>query len=348
MEDAPAGRGRAGTGGPVRAVRRVLVRAPNWIGDAVLSLAAVRDLRRNFPAARLEVLARRHVADLYRAVAEVDDVRLSTGSLGGDAAALRGAFDAALLLPNSFGAALLAFAARIPERWGYARDGRGFLLTRRARVPRAVGGSSEVYYYRAMLAGLGFEVSASPDVSLTLPDAWCARGAELLGSEGPWIAVNPGAAFGSAKQWLPERFATVADRLATETGSEVVFVGGAAERPVAERLVASGRVRARILCGETTLAELSGVLSRCRLLLTNDSGPMHLAAAQGVPVVAVFGSTDWRETAPVGTPHRVVREAVECAPCKLRECPIDHRCMTRVGVERVAEAARDLWAVTHG
>jgi lipopolysaccharide heptosyltransferase II len=328
----------------VTTIRRVLVRAPNWIGDAVLSLGAVRDLRRNFPTARIEVLARSSVADMYHAVSEVDGVRVATGRFRHDARALRGAFDAAVLLTNSFATALLAFAAGIPERWGYSRDARGLLLTRRARVPRGLRGCSEVYYYRGMLAGLGFQVSATPDVSLSAPEAWKVGGAALLGDEGPWIAVNPGAAYGSAKQWAPERFATVAERLRGETGAKVAVVGGASERLMAEALVASSRVRARILCGRTTLPELIGVLANSRLLLTNDSGPMHLAAAQGVPVVAVFGPTDWRETAPVGGPYRIVREEVECAPCKLRECPIDHRCMTRVTADRVVDAARVLWS----
>jgi len=321
---------------------RILVRAPNWIGDAVLSLGAVRDLRRNFPASRIEVLARPWVADLYGAVAEVDAVRRTT-AFRPDAAALRGAFDAALLLPNSFGTALQVFAAGIPERWGYATDGRGMLLTRRARVPRAaLRGSSEVYYYRAMLAALGFEVSATADVSLRPPAAWGARGAEILGDGGPWIGVSAGASFGSAKQWIAARFAAVADRLHRSTGARVAILGGAAERPRGEAIAATLSAPSRLLCGATTLPELIGVLSRLSLFLTNDSGPMHLASAQGVPVVAVFGPTDWRETAPVGSAHRVVRAEVECAPCKLRECPIDHRCMTGVGVDAVAAAALEI------
>jgi heptosyltransferase-2 len=324
-------------------IDRILVRAPNWIGDAVMSLAAVRDLRRNFPSARIEVLARGWVADVYRAVGEVDSVR-TAGRFLEDARSLKGSFDAALLLTNSFGTALLAYAAGIPERWGYARDGRSLLLTRRARVPRGVRGSSEVYYYRAMLAGLGLTVSASPDVSLAAPEAWRSRGAEILGGDGPWIGVNPGAAYGSAKQWMPERFAAVAARAGRELGAGVAIVGAASERAMAERLATSLPASARVLCGETTLPELIGVISRCRVFLTNDSGPMHLAAAQGVPVVAVFGPTDWRETAPVGTAHRVVREDVECAPCKLRECPIDHACMKRVTADRVFDAVEHLWA----
>jgi heptosyltransferase-2 len=334
---------------PTRDPERILVRAPNWIGDVVLSLPAVRDLRRNFPRARLEVLARPWVADIYRAVREVDAVRATT-RFRVDAQALRGAFDAAVLLPNSVGSALQAWMARIPERWGYATDGRAPLLTRAPRVPPQVRGRSQVYYYRAMLAGAGLHVSAAPDVSLACPPEWIADAGRLLddGAEGaPWIGVNPGAFYGTAKRWLPERFAAVADGLSGR-GARVALVGGAAEREVGEAIAAQMTAPARMLCGETTLPELAGVLARLRLLVTNDSGPMHLAAALGVPVVAIFGPTDWRETHPVGDGHRVIREPVHCSPCRLRECPIDHRCMRRVTIDRVLGEADALLGVVGG
>ena len=332
---------------PPRA-ERLLVRAPNWLGDVVLSLPAVRDLRRNFPASRLDVLARPGVAELYRAVAEVDGVRESRGPAA-DAAAVRGAFDAAVLLPNSLASALAVWRAGIPERWGYGTDGRGPLLTRRARVLAAVRGRSEVYYYRAMLAGIGLRVCAAPDASLACPEEWSARGRALLGDDGPWLGLNPGASFGTAKRWMPERFAAAADLVGRRAGLRVVMVGGPAERPLADWIAAGMQTKPRVLSGETSLAELVGVLSRLRLLITNDSGPMHVTAALGIPVLAVFGSTDWRETAPFASgpraaPHRLVREAVHCSPCKLRECPIDHRCMLRVGVDRVVADAEDMLA----
>jgi len=325
-------------------IQRLLVRAPNWLGDVILSLPAVRDLRRNFPAARLAVLARGGVADLYRAVPGVDAVRESRGHLE-DIEGLRGAFDAAVLLPNSFGSALAVWRAGVPERWGYATDGRGLLLTRRASVPRGVRGRSQVYYYRAMLAGVGLDTSGAPDASLRCPEDWSARGAEVLGHEGPWLGLNPGAFFGTAKRWIPERYAAVGDLVSRRTGTRVAILGGQAERPLGEAIAAGMRTPVRVLCGETTLPDLVGVLSRLRLLVTNDSGPMHVAAALGVPLVAVFGSTDWRETAPFSDRARLVREPVECAPCLLRACPIDHRCMRRVTVDRVAEAALDVMQV---
>jgi len=322
----------------VSAPERLVVRAPNWIGDAVLSLGAVRDLRRNFPSARLEVLARPWVAELYRAVAEVDAV-LGAQGFRADVASLRGRFDAAVLLPNSFGSALVAFAARIPERWGYATDGRAPLLTRRPRVPRALRGESQVYYYRAMLAGCGLEVSASPDVSLRCPSDWQERGRELLGGEGAWVGLNPGAFHGGAKRWPAERYAAVGEIVGRHTGARLAILGGAAERPLGDAIASAVGVPSRNLCGATSLADLFGVLSRLSLLVTNDSGPMHLAAALGVPVLAIFGPTDWRETAPQAATLRLGREPVPCAPCLLRECPIDHACMRRVTVERVADEA---------
>lgn len=324
-------------------VERIVVRAPNWIGDVVLALPAVRDLRRNFPAARIEVLARPWVAELYRAVAEVDAVRESAGAAG-DAAAVRGAFDVGVLLPNSFGSALALRRAGIPERWGYATDLRGPLLTRAARVPAAVRGRSQVYYYRAMLAGVGLRVTATPDASLRCRPEWSAEADALLGGPGPWIGLNPGAFFGTAKRWLPERYAAVGDLVARRTGARVAVVGGRGERALGDAIAAGMGTPARNLCGETTLGGMAGVLSRMAVVVTNDSGPMHVAAALGVPVVAVFGPTDERETGPVGEGHRVVREPVHCSPCGLRECPIDHRCMTRIGVDRVAAEAREALA----
>jgi heptosyltransferase-2 len=327
----------------VSRAERVILRAPNWVGDVVLSLPAVRDVRRAFPDARLEVLARPWVAGLYGAVLEVDAVRESRG-VTADAEGLRGEFDLAVLLPNSFATAFTAWRAGIPDRRGYATDGRALLLTRHCRVPAEVRGRSQVYYYRAMLEGVGIPAEGPPDASLRCPDEWSDRAKDLLGDDGPWIGVNPGAFFGSAKRWLPERYSAVADIAARRAGAKVALVGGSQERPLAEAIAEGMQAPVRILSGETTLAELVGVLSRLRLFLTNDSGPMHVAAALGVPLVAVFGSTDWTETAPFGVGTRLVREDTECAPCLLRECPIDHRCMTRVGVDRVAAEALELMA----
>lgn len=323
-------------------VERLVVRAPNWIGDALLALGSVRDLRRNFPRARLDVLARGWVAELYGAVSEVDGVLASQGAWA-DATLLRGRYDVALLLPNSLGAALAPWRAGVPERWGYATAGRGPLLTRAARVPAEVRGHSQVYYYRAMLAGVGLHVSADPELALRCPASWQAQADALLDvpalGGAPWVGINPGAFFGGAKRWLPARFAAVGDA-AARFGARVVLLGGPAERPLALAIAAQMRTPALVLSGRTTLAGLAAVLARLCVLVTNDSGPMHLAAALGVPVLALFGPTDWRETAPWGAGHHVLRAEWPCAPCKLRECPIDHGCMRALRTEQVVEALR--------
>jgi heptosyltransferase II len=341
--DAPPLEDPAAGGDRVSGPERILVRAPNWLGDVVLSLPALRDLARNHPRARLEVLARPAVAELYGAVPEVHGARLST-DLRGDAAAVRGAFDLGVLFTNSFGSALALRLGGVPQRWGYGTEGRGPLLTRRARVPAAVRGRSQVYYYRAMLAGLGLRVSAEPDASLHAPAHWLEAADRLLGP-GAWVGLNPGAAYGAAKRWPAARFAAVGDALAGSTGAQVAVLGTGAERPLADEVAAAMRHPARVLAGETRLAELVGVLARLDVLVTNDSGPMHVASALGTPVVAVFGPTDERETAPAGPAEaRLAREPVPCAPCGLRACPIDHACMRRVGAERVAALALELLA----
>jgi len=169
-------------------------------------------------------MARPSVAAIYQAVTEVDGILTSRG-IRADAVILRGAFDRAVLFPNSFGSALAAYLARIPERMGYATDGRRVLLTRAARVPDGLRGSSEVYYYRAMLADVGLSVSASPDTSLACPSEWRAKGDALLGEGGPWVGISAGAAFGTAKRWIPERYVAVADRLARHCGGGVAILG---------------------------------------------------------------------------------------------------------------------------
>jgi heptosyltransferase-2 len=184
-------------------------------------------------------------------------------------------------------------------------------------------------------------VSAAPRTALACPEAWRAQAAERVPAERV-VAVSPGAAFGTAKRWRPEGFAEAASRLAAERQAHVVVLGTAGERPLGEAIAAGIQAPVRVLCGETTLPELVGVLARSEVLLTNDSGTMHVAAALGTRVVAVFGPTDWTETAPVGDRTALVRAEAHCAPCMLRHCPIDHRCMKRVSAEAVVNAARGL------
>jgi heptosyltransferase II len=339
------------------AFERISIRATNWLGDAVMSLPAIRVIRQVCPRAEIAVVAQPAVAELYARESSINRVipcppAKSLADRRDFAAGLREErFDAAFLLPNSFDAALTAWLARIPERIGYARDGRRWLLTR--AIPRPAPGDiprHERFYYLELLrrAGLIEHFPESSAIRLEgIPAAREAGATRLreLGVDGAVIGVSPGAAYGNAKRWLPERFAEAARAVAAAMGATVLVFGSAAERELCEAVTGdlrSGGLEARNLAGGTTLREFIDLAAACRLYLTNDSGAMHVASALSVPTVAIFGATDDSTTGPTGRLARVVREHAECSPCLLRNCPIDHRCMTRVTPERVAAVSLEL------
>ena len=320
---------------------KILVRATNWVGDAVMSLPALRAIRDRFPAAEIAVLAKPWVADLYARESWCDRTILYPAEKGWRArlqvaAELRRErFDCAILLQNAFEAALIAWLARVPVRIGYDRDARGFLLTNAVRVPKPGEiPAHQRFYYLELLrrAGVIDVVPDSPSIRLERPEVAATA----------TVGVSPGAAYGSAKRWLPERFAEAAVRLARESGGGVAIFGSGAERLLCEEVAGAVRaagVEVRNYAGETSLGQFIELAAACRVFLTNDSGAMHIASALGVPTITVFGATDHVATGPTGELARVVREAVECSPCLLRECPIDHRCMTAVTAERVVSEA---------
>ena len=334
---------------------KILVRATNWVGDAVMSLPALRAIRGRWPQAEIVVLARPWVAELYRdqdcadRLLVFEDRGRHRGFLGRERLAreLREErFDTAVLLQNAFEAAWLAWRARIPERIGYARDGRSWLLTRAVAVPgRGELQRHQSCYYLELLRRAGWieRVSAVEAIHLRVPEE-AQRGAEqrLLAAgarEGATrIALAPGAAYGSAKCWLAERYAALADGLIAACDADVIIFGAPQEKEMAERIVRSMQRRAINLAGATSIGELPALLGACRLFVGNDSGAMHVAAAVGLPVVGIFGPTDPQATGPATPLFTLVREPVFCSPCLLRHCPIDHRCMTRISVEQVFRA----------
>jgi len=346
------------------AYSKILIRATNWVGDAVMSLDAIRAVRAAFPKAAIVVLARPWVADLYARETAIDRVIPYSAASGfrdwrakwQAARTLRKEnFDCAILLQNAFEAAAVAWLARIPRRIGYKRDGRGMLLTDPIAVPKPGKiPRHERFYYLEMLrrAGLIEAIPQSCAIRLEGAEAAAQAGAKLFAEQNipaPVVGVSPGAAYGNAKRWLPERFAAAAMQVAAEitqpSSGSIVLFGSAGERELCETVAAIIRKSggaAYNLAGQTTLAQFIELAAACRVFLTNDSGAMHVASAVGVPTVAVFGATDDTTTGPTGPLARVVREPVECSPCLLRECPIDHRCMTRVPAERVAQIALEL------
>lgn len=317
---------------------RVLIFAPNWLGDAVMALPAIADVRRGRPGATIAVAARPSVAPLFGMVREVDDVIAPEKGIG--------IFDAAILLPNSFRSALAALRAGIPERWGYRSDCRGPLLTR--AIDRPAARTHQVEYYRQLVRALGFP-SCQGEPRLEVPPERRAAAALVLERAGwdrltPLVALAPGAAYGSARRWPADRFAALAQALAGD-GMRPVLVGSAKDIPTGRKIESSlGDSRTVLnLIGRTDLPTLAGVLVNARALVANDSGAMHLGAALGVPLTAVFGPTDERVTGPRASSSQqveVLTHQVWCRPCRLRTCPIGHGCMRGIHVNAVLEAAR--------
>ena len=327
---------------------RIVIRATNWVGDAIMALPALRAVRSRFSDAEITILARPYVAAIYKNQ-QVCDNMLFVDDKKDVLEELRAQkFDLALLLQNAFQAAWIVWRAGIPERIGYARDGRSPLLTKALPVPK-LGEIPvhEQYYYLELLRRAGW-LDTLPNesfIKLNVPEENRQHAEEFLLSSGVRsdsfrIAIGAGASYGSAKCWPPDRFAELANRLQMESGADVILFGTSSEAPVSSA-IAAGMLRPPIdLTGKTPISDLPSLLSQCHLFIGNDSGAMHVAAAVGLPVVAVFGPTDPFGTAPVTPRCSIVQEKPYCSPCFLRRCPTDHRCMTRVTPDAVEAAAR--------
>lgn len=338
----------------------VVVVAPNWLGDVVMALPAVSDVHRRFPSARFVVAARRAVADIFHLVPFVDELVTLQWSgtwwqrrvFAADAGRLRqlGA-DLAILLPNSFAAAWLARCAAIPDRWGYASDMRAGLLSRGVRRPK--GRLHQGAYYQHLTRALGIESGPLEPAVTVSEGASAAARHQLLGrgwdGVGPVIVFAPGAAYGTAKRWMPSYVARVATDLVRQRQATCVMVGSRGDASTAREVVSAIEADAAPhvidMTGQTTIEMLAGVLSVAAACVSNDSGAMHLAAAVGTPLVALFGPTREYATAPLtrsGSRAEVLTNPVWCRPCMLRECPIDHRCMKRIPPDRVYAALTSL------
>jgi len=326
-------------------VKRLVVVAPNWLGDAVMALPAIADVRRGAAGAALDIAARPSVAPLFTLVEGVREVVVleHRSSVTRDFAAdfAGRSYDAALLLPNSFQSALTAWRAAIPLRWGFRTDLRAALLTSAIDRP---GDGHQAAYYQHLTRELGFQ-SGALQPRLDIPAPLRQAGAHLLESVGwdgktPLMAVAPGAAYGGAKRWPAASFAAVVDGLARD-GVASVLIGSPGDRAAAGEVQAAAVSVPLNLVGRTDLRALGGVLANCRGLVSNDSGAMHFAAAIGLAVTAMFGPTEEWATRPLGRkPPVVLIHDVWCRPCMLRECPIDHRCMRGITVDSVLDAAR--------
>jgi heptosyltransferase-2 len=346
---------RITAGKPFKEGRNLLIRGTNWIGDAVMTLPAITAIRRNFPRARITILVKPWVAELFHFCPDVDEIMLfqSPGIHDGLLGKWRLAgdlrkkdFDTAILLQNAIEAAIVARLAGIPVRAGYDSDARGPLLTHAVQRTQAVRRVHQTGYYLEMVKALGCQAS-SADIHLQ-----AGRESELLAEslmrrfgmkeDRMLIGMAPGAAYGPAKKWFPERFAEVSDRLMDTFPAQTILFGSTGDRDSAMLVRQHAKFPLHDLAGRTSLRETMAIMSRCSLFVSNDSGLMHVAAALGVPTIAIFGSTNPVTTAPAGRRVMIVRKEVSCSPCLKKTCPTDFRCMDMIRVDDVYDAARGL------
>ncbi|MDP3030030.1 MAG: lipopolysaccharide heptosyltransferase II [Deltaproteobacteria bacterium] len=384
-------------------IKNILIRSTNWVGDAIMTTPAIQAIRQNFPKAKITILAKPWVKDVFAAnpcidhVIVYDSMHRHKGLRGQVRLAKELAeqdFDLAILLQNAFEAAWLAYLARIPRRAGYKTDARSLLLTHSVPLKKETKKIHQVYYYLRMLEGLGLEVDQKPQLFLKpAPDdiAWARKALLDAGvkkedtggfsdetsirlrrtkedenrkrdsrdgcpttngdfvisrtgvspvkrgflDENKLIGINPGAAYGPAKRWLPERFVEVAGMLTRQADAKVVVFGTNADRKVGEGALATAPERVINMAGKTTLGQAMALMARCRVFITNDSGLMHVAAALHVPLVAIFGSTNPVTTGPFSDRVVIVRKDIDCSPCLKTVCPADFRCMKEIMPEEI-------------
>ncbi len=337
-------------------ISRIVVRGTNWVGDAVMTVPALRQLRRLFPHAHITLATRSWAKGLFADAEFLDDLMVHEGNglrlvVHQVREWRRRNFDLAVLLPNSLETALVASLARVPLRIGYATDGRHRLLTHPLALPDSRDSQHEVFYYLNIIARLEWLVNREQSFLNTLPDASLEVGEHrkvaaraLLCANGitnghPLIALCPGSINSRAKRWPAERYAALADRFIDECGADILLIGSAAEMDVSLEVSALMHNNPHLLTGKTDLAELVAVLSLVDLLVTNDTGPAHISAALGRPTLVIFGPTNPLTTRPFSPYGEIVRQPPDCAPCMLRDCPIDHRCMTAITPDEVFRRA---------
>lgn len=345
----------------------ILIRGVNWIGDAVMTMPAIRSLRKTYPDSKISLLIRPSVSPIFEKDPNIDEIILYEDRFNGIIGKIKLAnrlkkmgFSKAFLFQNAFDAAFITYLARIPERIGYSRDARGFLLTEPIPFDRDDRKVHHIFYYLNLLKAIGIEADYSdPCIYLSIDERISARD-KLLSLKRPILGMNPGATYGSSKRWFPDRFAEVASWFIKETGGSIAIFGSKNEVDIAEEIEVklirswedknffSGSLNSisfhvMNFAGKTSLRELISLISECDVLVTNDSGPMHIAYAVGTPLVAIFGSTDPELTGPHKDGNIVVKAEIECSPCFERVCNNkDMKCMYAVTSDDVYLGIRDI------
>ena len=338
-------------------ISRIVVRAPNWVGDALMSVAAFRELRRLFPNAHITVVSKPGTSDIFLDADFIDEVlvyqRRGLPSVWQHVREWKQRqFDLALLFQNAFEAAAISFLARVSQRIGYDTERRGFLLTRPVGVPSWKNERHEIFYYLNLVAKLERALFGSsstegrePQFQIAVSNERKEAARKLLvahaDADKPLVLLCPGSVNSRAKRWPAERYAALADQL-SDSGTTVALIGSPGELEVSKHVVSLARRPPMLLTGKTSVAEVTALISIADVLVTNDTGPAHIGAAMGTPVLVIFGPTNPLTTRPFGPTGQIIRHPPDCAPCMLRDCPIDHRCMTAITPEAVFQRTTEL------
>ncbi len=349
----------------LNAQMKIVVRGTNWIGDAVMTIPALLELRRIFPEAEITLHTRAWAKGLFQDADFIDDIIVFEKSESNLADVLGQArilkekrFDAAVLFPNSFASALTVRFAGIPKRFGYSKDSRRFFLSDPVAVPKWKATRHEVYYYLNLvsevekkLLGTDTISQREPEMALNVSTRRRARAREILAENGAdpskrTVALGVGSTNSRAKRWEADSYARLNDLLQRELGANVILIGAKDELDVSYDVFEMSALKPIVLTGMTDLDEATAILSEIDLLISNDMGPAHIAPAVGTDTIVIFGPTNPATTRPFSDKAEIIRNAVECSPCMLRDCPIDHRCMTRISVEEVFERAKQRLAET--
>ncbi|HXG86242.1 MAG TPA: lipopolysaccharide heptosyltransferase II [Pyrinomonadaceae bacterium] len=331
---------------------KIVARGTNWVGDAVMTIPALRELRRIFPESKITLHTRSWAKGIFEDADFIDEIltfepeKPAFKTVLAQAKVLQnGAFDLAVILPNSFESALAAKLGNVKKRFGYAKDARSFLLTDALKIPDWKNRKHEVFYYLNLIAEIEDRYFGTKSISeneprfdLTVSQNRKSEARKMLAENGvdltkKIVALCPGSTNSRAKRWQTTSYAALNDKIQTELKANVVLIGAPNELNVSNEIAEKSKLKPFVLTGKTNLSEATAILSVCDLLVSNDTGPAHISAALGTKTLVIFGPTNPLTTKPWNA--SIVRNNVECSPCMLRDCPIDHRCMTWISAEEI-------------
>jgi heptosyltransferase II len=332
---------------------KIVVRGTNWVGDAVMQIPALRELRRVFPEAKITLYTREWTQGVFEDADFIDDILpiKENESVFRQAKEWRkNKFDLAILFTNSFQTAFISKLGKVKTRFGYANEGRSFLLTNSIEKPLWKNERHEIYYYLNLVKEvekyfLGTSYEEKPQFDLIISDERKESARKTLRLNNvdlskQIIAFCPGSTNSRAKRWQSESYAKLNDLLQKNLRANIILIGDKSELDVSYQVIEKSNIKPIILTGKTNLAESTAILSLCNLLVSNDTGPAHISAALGTKTIVIFGPTNPKTTYPIGA--EIIRKEVDCSPCMLRECPIDHRCMTQITPQSVFDKVKSL------